>query len=514
MTDKPQNNQSTIDALQIEIQRLNKIITALVNRAEEDMNAPQSDFSVFQATALLQDTVRKRTHELENALVANTKMTRALQEAKMKIEKNEQRLWDITSALGEGLLVLNQDASIEFVNIAACKMLGYSKEELIGKNSHEIFHHSYIDHTPYPIEHCPNIKVIHTKKPYMSDNEYFWHKNGGYFPIVMITTPIELADNKHGAVVAFHDITQTIEEKNRLREMQAAIEQSPASVLIVDKHRNIIYANPQICKATGYERDELLNQTTQLFRGDTTPGEVYAELWQCINAGKTWQGELLYRRKDGSDFWHSWHIAPVFDNHGSILHFVGVGEDITEKKKLEFLLHEMSYLDGLTNIANRRHFDEALHKEWHRALRHKTPIAIIMCDIDFFKSYNDHFGHLAGDDALKRIAQILKQQLRRGGDFIARYGGEEFACIIPGIDVKGAIRIAESMRQSVQNLQIIHPDNVTSVITLSVGLAYCIPTDTNAEALLASADTALYKAKASGRNRIEIAEFKNIPSDM
>ncbi len=508
MNDNHISTSTDEQGLRDEIDRLNKIIKALLNRAEEDMNIPRSDFSVFQATALLQDTVRKRTHELENALQFNTKITRALQEAKRRIEKNEQRLWDITSALGEGLIVLNQDATITFANTACCKMLGYDKEELIGKNSHQIFHHSYIDHTPYPIEKCPNMQVIHTRKPHMSDNEYYWRKDGTYFPVAMISTPIQLDDNQNGVVVAFHDITQSIQEKNRLREMQAAIEQSPASVLIVDKYKNILYANPQLCKSTGYTRDELNNKTTYLFRGDKTPGGAYSELWRSITSGQTWQGELLYRRKDGSDFWHSWHIAPVFDNHGAILHFVGVGEDITEKKKLEFILHEMSYLDGLTNIPNRRRFDDYLQQEWLRALRHKTPVAIIMGDIDFFKAYNDHLGHLAGDDALKSIAQILKQQLRRSADLLARYGGEEFACIIPDTTLSGALQIAEAMRQAVQNLQLKHPDSsVAAVVTMSFGVAYCIPADTNAIALLEAADTALYKAKNAGRNRVEMAEL-------
>lgn len=505
--DPPDNTE----ALQTEIERLNKIIKALIDRAEQDMNAPRTNFGLFQNTIILEDKVRKRTQELEAALQANAKITRALQQAKKQVELSEHYLRDITSALGEGLLVVNKEAVIEFVNAAACSLLGYNETEMLGKNSHELFHHAYHDHTPYSIEHCENLKVIQTEQPYVSDDDYFWRKDGTCFPVSLITTPILLRENTKGAVIAFHDITQSVEERNRLREMQAAIEHSPASVLIVDKKRNIIYVNPQIIKSTGYTKEELRGQKTTIFHGELTPGNALEDLWKTIKSGSPWKGELLYQRKDGSVFWQSWSVAPVFDNHGVIQHFVGVGEDITEKKKLQSMLQEMSYLDGLTGIANRRRFDDFLNQEWHRAVRDAKPLSIIMMDIDFFKRYNDSLGHLAGDDALKRVVDALKSKVLRRTDLLARYGGEEFTCILPDTKVADAVLIADELRKAVCAIKLPHPDSqVSHYVTISAGVACILPKKGQPSDVLGLADAALYRAKTLGRNRVEVIESKKL----
>jgi diguanylate cyclase (GGDEF)-like protein/PAS domain S-box-containing protein len=500
-------NTSDNDTLRAEIERLNKIIKALMDRAEQDMNTPRSDFGEFQTTIMLEDKVKTRTKELEEALQTNAKITRALQQANKLIEQNEQRLHDITSALGEGLLVMNQEGNIEFINTAACQLLGYTEDEVLGKNAHELFHYARPDHSPNPIQFCLEMQVAKTGKPHISDEEFFWRKDGTGFFVSVITTPILLKDNVYGAVLAFHDISQSIKERNRLREMQMAIEQSPASVLIVDKDKSIIYANPQISKATGYSNEELRNQKTNIFHGEQTPDEAYQKAWQTISSGSPWNGELLYRRKNGSVFWQSWRIAPVFDRHGVIQHYVGVGEDITEKKKIQAMLQEMSYQDGLTGIANRRRFDEFIDVEWHRASRSQKPLSIIMTDIDFFKRYNDSFGHQTGDECLKRIAHALKNKMLRTTDLLARYGGEEFVCVLPETDVNGAKVLAETLRQAIAALKLSNPDSdVSPYVTISLGVACCIPQqNTLFTELLAAADAALYRAKAQGRNRVEIA---------
>lgn len=501
MTDKSSDEKT----LRAEIERLNRIIKALTDRAEQDMNTPLSDYGVFQATILLEDKVKTRTQELEIALQNNEKITRALQQAKKQIEESEHRLRDITSALGEGLLVLNDEAVIVFTNAEASNILGYTESEMLGKNAHELFHHSYPDGSPYPIQLCKMMNVIKTNKSYISEEEYLWRKNGVCFPVSIITTPIKLEEKTNGIVMAFHDVTQSVEERIRLREMQTAIEQSPASVIIVDKEKNIIYVNPEILKSTGYTKEELKNKKSLIFHGDQTPGGAYVELWNTVLSGVPWKGELLYRRKDGSTFWQSWIVAPVIDNHGEIRHFVGVGEDVTEKKKLQFLLQEMSYLDGLTGVANRRRFDDYFNQEWFRAIRNAQPLTVIMTDIDFFKRYNDRLGHLAGDDVLKRVADALKSTIHRATDLLARYGGEEFAFILPNTSLKNAKQLAEGIKQAVCDIKLFHPDSkVSKSVTMSIGVASCIPRPGDDPAmLLGAADAALYRAKTLGRNRVE-----------
>ncbi|MBN9230462.1 MAG: hypothetical protein BGO90_14230 [Legionella sp. 40-6] len=494
-----------LTSLKEEITRLKKIIQALMDKAEQDMNAPRTDFSVFQNTVILADQVRKRTQELEDALKTNEKIARDLQQAKKLVEQSEQYLRDISSALGEGIIVINEHSRIEFVNASACTLLGYQEEEIIGKKSHPLFHHSYPDNSPFPAEECKNLQVIRTQKPYVSEEDFFWRKDGSCFPVSLITTPIKLKGNIIGAITAFHDITQFVYERERLREMQAAIEQSPVSVVIIDRDKKIIYVNPQIIQLTGYSREELQGQKIDIFYKNVTSKSTLLNLWRTINSGTPWVGDLLYKRKDGSTFWQSWNIAPVFAVSGLIQHFVGVGEDITEKKKLQFLLQEISYIDGLTGVANRRRFDQFLDETWRRAFKRKKNIAIIMIDIDYFKRYNDYYGHLAGDEALKKVAKILKSTFVYANGLVARYGGEEFTCILPDVTLDVATTVAEKLRQAVLDLKIPHEDSgISPYVTISLGVAAMVPQSSLPNSLLSMADNALYHAKVSGRNCVQI----------
>ncbi|MCF6219003.1 MAG: diguanylate cyclase [Gammaproteobacteria bacterium] len=174
-------------------------------------------------------------------------------------------------------------------------------------------------------------------------------------------------------------------------------------------------------------------------------------------------------------------------------------------QKLEesnMILQRLSTLDGLTGLANRRHFDETLAHEWKLATREKTPLSIILLDIDFFKKYNDNYGHQGGDDCLRTVSAAMNRAIRRPGDFIARYGGEEFVVILPNTHCKGAEVIAEEMRLFVENEKLPHEySEVSDYVTISLGIAAMRPVaGDKPEALVGRADKALYKAKGSGRN--------------
>jgi diguanylate cyclase (GGDEF)-like protein len=167
-------------------------------------------------------------------------------------------------------------------------------------------------------------------------------------------------------------------------------------------------------------------------------------------------------------------------------------------------LQRLSSLDGLTGISNRRRFDELLAQEWKRAARQGSLLSVVLVDIDYFKAYNDRYGHLAGDDCLKRVAVALRDTVRRPGEAVARYGGEEFVAILPGTDPEGARAVAESMRLAVEAIGLEHAaSSASSRATVSLGAATTIPDpDSGSETLVAAADLALYEAKDGGRNRV------------
>lgn len=167
-------------------------------------------------------------------------------------------------------------------------------------------------------------------------------------------------------------------------------------------------------------------------------------------------------------------------------------------------LQRLSTYDALTGIPNRRYFDEFITREWSRAARDTTWLALIMVDIDFFKNYNDTYGHQAGDDCLQQVAATLQDALKRPADLVARYGGEEFAVVLPGTDLKGAINVAEGLRERIETSKVPHSaSQISEYVTVSLGVAATIPAlESSSHSLINQADKSLYQAKREGRNRV------------
>ena len=186
--------------------------------------------------------------------------------------------------------------------------------------------------------------------------------------------------------------------------------------------------------------------------------------------------------------------------------------DITERKQMEIALKEANLelrrqanIDSLTQVANRRRFDEYLTQEWSRCAREKQTLSLILCDVDYFKFYNDAYGHQAGDECLYKVAQGMTMSIKRPADVVFRYGGEEFAMILPFTQGEGALKVAQDVREQIIKLQIPHDlSEVSHYVTLSLGVSSIIPNiESSPECLIAAADRALYEAKALGRNRVE-----------
>lgn len=176
-------------------------------------------------------------------------------------------------------------------------------------------------------------------------------------------------------------------------------------------------------------------------------------------------------------------------------------QNVFQKRLLDALVH----IDALTTIANRRHFDEVLEKQWNESLKHKTPLSLVILDVDYFKDYNDCYGHQAGDSVLKKIALSLKQSLEQTQGMVARIGGEEFAIVLPDTSLESAVELVQNAIKTVSDLQIEHKNSECDcVITLSAGIHSKLAQDTHydARSALGLADKALFKAKAAGRNQV------------
>jgi diguanylate cyclase (GGDEF)-like protein len=211
------------------------------------------------------------------------------------------------------------------------------------------------------------------------------------------------------------------------------------------------------------------------------------------------------------------HTDPAQETHGLHLGAVDfiakpVNPDVVRARvkthlTLKFqsdLLRQLVFLDGLTGVFNRRYFDQQIATEWSRASRNQSPLSLILLDVDFFKRFNDHYGHQAGDDVLRLVSNALKTCLRRPADLVARYGGEEFGCILPETSYEDALLIANELERKVRELAIANASSsVDGVITVSVGLATRSGNaDGDVGALIGLADSLLYQSKRTGRGRV------------
>ena len=233
----------------------------------------------------------------------------------------------------------------------------------------------------------------------------------------------------------------------------------------------------------------------------------------CVSqsqAGLDHEADYRALTKDGGYVWIR-DVVHVVRKDGEVEALVGFMFDISERKKteeklitLQKELEELSFKDGLTGIANRRLFDSIMEIEWGNARRNHQPLSVIMLDIDFFKPYNDHYGHLKGDDTLKQVAQALASAATRSRDFVGRYGGEEFVLVLSETDDKAALKIAERCRNLLAQLHIPHQGSPLGQLTASLGVGTCIPgADSSMADFLDAVDKQLYRAKHLGRNRVE-----------
>jgi len=279
---------------------------------------------------------------------------------------------------------------------------------------------------------------------------------------------------------------------------------------IVDATFTVVKINNTLSKLLGRDKgDGVGRKCYELFNGSLCRSDN-CPLTLILQGEK--QIECDTERKSGDNV-HSFIItASRYQGlDGGLLGMLESFKDITDRtciaaelREANKELHRLSIIDGLTQIANRRRFDECLRQEWLRMARAKLPLSIIMCDVDFFKLYNDHYGHPMGDICLSSVAHAIDYCVKRPADLAARYGGEEFAVLLPNTHAEGAAVVAESIRMKVQSLMIEHAaSSVHQYVTLSLGVASAVPEyDADPRRLLEASDKELYEAKLTGRNKV------------
>lgn len=301
--------------------------------------------------------------------------------------------------------------------------------------------------------------------------------------------------------------------------LRLAVMDSRDGITISDYDRPdnpLIFVNPAFERMTGYSLEEAINKNCRYLQGTDRDQPGITLVRDALAQGEYCLTTVRNYRKDGSPFWNELSISPIFSKLGGVSHFIGIQKDVTarvtleqqlsgEMLSLEVLteeLQQLAILDGLTGIYNRRFFDAQLDIQSRIAHRQGLPLTLMMIDIDHFKPFNDHYGHLAGDAAIRKVAHGLSKGFARASDFVARYGGEEFAILATDMPPARAARFAQSLCERIRDLDIPHDSSSTGRLTISVGFAVksCKSCESPNE-LVNRADKALYRAKQGGRNQ-------------
>jgi two-component system cell cycle response regulator len=299
--------------------------------------------------------------------------------------------------------------------------------------------------------------------------------------------------------------TSAESQKEQADRLRLIVDSMDEGLMIVDAGGSLRYANPACARYLDYAPGQL----TGCKLGDLLPPSVTRD---CLDYFADWMAapdtapprsarEVMVRPRAGAPRAMDLTVTPMFA--GEAL-FVAMLHDITHHKQSETALQRAALLDSLTKIANRRHFDSFLEKEWQRAIRSAAPLSLIVLDVDHFKLYNDTLGHAAGDACLRRVAAALQSHAMRPTDLAARYGGEEFVLLFAETDAGHAAALAEKIRAQVERLRVPNPRSPTSEwLTVSIGVATIVPTQLDhIEDFFVAADRMMYAAKSAGRNRV------------
>ncbi len=435
-----------------------------------------------------------------------------------KVEDNLQLLHQAIAACSNGIIItdaLVPDNPIIYVNSTFEKITGYAKNEILGQNPR------FLQKKDRNQPNLENIRRAIIQKKSCQVNLRNYHKDGKLYWVEIYISPVT---NTKGIVTHFVGVQTDITDRKKIEEalirseekFASAFRASPDPIAITTlSEGRYIEVNQSFCNITEYAKAEVINHTVFDLNlwVDWQRREKFIQQLQENKA--IYDCEMAARTKSGAikTLLVSAELLEI-ETENCVL---SIAKDITERQKIQealkqanIELYRLANSDGLTQVANRRCFDDTLQREWKRSLREQQFLSLIVCDVDEFKKYNDYYEHLKGDDCLIQIAQTIQKSVHRPTDLVARYGGEEFAIILPNTNLTGALTVASNIQQHIHNLEIPHKQStVADYVTLSMGVASLIAEkESDADELIKLADNALFQAKKEGRDRIVVYDLE------
>ncbi len=397
------------------------------------------------------------------------------------------------------IIITDREGVIEYVNPYFYALTGYTPEEIIGHNP-RVWQSGQTPLETYQIMWQTILagkvwrgEVCNRKK----NGELFWE-----------TSTISPVKNEKGEITHFvavkQDITQRKEAEEKLRLWQRALESSVNAITITDatqKNFPYVYVNPAFERITGYSAEEALGKNGRFLQNQDTEQPELEHIRRAVKEQRDGKALLRNYRKDGSLFWNELFISPVRNDAGDVTHYIGIQNDVTERKQYEEQLAYQSAHDTLTRLPNRNLAQDRLAQGIIFAQRTSRQLALLLIDLDNFKVINDSLGHHVGDELLKIVAQRIEKCVR-GGDTVARLGGDDFAVILTDLSQEEDIsRVTHKILAAIAEPAMVEPHRLT--VTCSIGVSLYPRDGENAATLLKNADAAMYRAKEQGRNSVQ-----------
>jgi diguanylate cyclase (GGDEF)-like protein/PAS domain S-box-containing protein len=417
---------------------------------------------------------------------------------------------------GRAIVLTDPDGLIIYFNSAAQRLLGYSPDEVVNRVTPLIFHladelisraEALTAELQRPVAAGFDVFIagLGIKAQYDAD----WtlvHKDGSRLPVSLAVSVLRDAQ---GRIQGYLGIAADISVRRKLEQdlrIAAIAFESQAAILVTDARQRILRVNAAFTELTGYSADEAIGQTPRLLKSGRQESAFYKGMWETLERNGHWQGEIWNRRKNGEVFPEWLTINGVRDGQGKITHYVSTFSDISNLKVAESEIHNLAFYDPLTGLPNRRLLLNRINKACSAGKRSGKYGALLIIDIDHFKTLNDTLGHDVGDRLLVDVATRLGACIREG-DTAARQGGDEFVVMLEelGSDAESAGVQAETVAEKIRaelGMPYLLGDDAEYVRTASIGISLFLGQEKSTDVLLKQSDIALYKAKDAGRNTI------------
>jgi len=407
-----------------------------------------------------------------------------------ELEESHAKMEAVFNTSSEGLALIDYQGGFVEVNPAFCQLMEFSESQLKHLSLPEMVDpqaQAEVNGLITAVKFGEHVERLEQLYKTQSGNK------------ILLEVSMSILQGEDHILVTCRDITQIRRQQQEIQNYVKVLDEHIVTSK-TDAKGNITYTSKAFSDISGYGKDELIGKKHSIVRHPDMPASVYEDMWKTITKGMVWAGEIKNLRKDGSAYWVDAAISPDCDEQGRIVGYTAIRHDITDKKRVE----ELSVTDELTGLYNRRHYNDVFNQAFNQRKREHLPFLFVMIDVDYFKRYNDTYGHQAGDVVLKGVSNALKEGFKRNGDYLFRLGGEEFGAILHVDSESDVDALLERVHAQVAMLDIVHEGNEkVKVLTVSVGA--CLVNDyadsLDELAIYKLTDSALYQAKEAGRNQ-------------